>query len=136
MYLTAQRVVSTDASRKGVNVFLYLHGDLAWQGGPPPGVPDQDPGTLASHSISVEPPGNRVQSYLDIIAPDGTPWEEVREALLAFVADSQPSPLPWRGQSGHCAFRLGMDRTLSGRWQKELAVLYRAAQALRLAGAE
>lgn len=136
MYLTAQRVVSPDASRKGINTFLYLHGERAWQGGPPPDVPDRDPGTLASHSISVEPPGNRVQSYLDIVAPDGTPWTDVRQALLEFVAESQPSPLPWRGHAGHCAFRLGMDSALSTHWQKELAVLYRAAQALRLAGEE
>jgi hypothetical protein len=115
-----------------VNTFLYLHGAYAWTV-LPPDIPDQNPGTLASQSISIRPPGNRIRSYLDIIAPDETRWDEVRTALMEFVGTYQRSRLPWNGQSGQCFIRLGMELGLASEWQKELAVLYRASQALRLA---
>lgn len=132
MYLTSHHVVSPSSGHEGVNSFLYLHGAYTWTE-LPPGIPDQNPGTLTAQSISVRPPGNRVRSYLDIIAPDETRWEEVRIGLMDFVGTSQRSPLPWTGQSGRCFFRLGMELGLANQWQKELAVLYRASQALRLA---
>lgn len=68
-----------------------------------------------------------------IIAPDETRWEEVRLGLMDFVRNCQRSDLPWAGQSGRCFFQLGMELGLANQWQKELAVLYRASQALRLA---
>ncbi len=52
---------------------------------------------------------------------------------MDFVGMCQRSPLPWTEQSGKCLFRLGMELDLAQHWQKELAVLYRASQALRLA---
>jgi hypothetical protein len=116
-----------------VNTFLYLHGAITWTE-PPPEIPDQNPGTLTAQSISLRPPaGNRVRSYLDIIAPDEIPWKEVRIGLMEFVGTHQRSALPWNGRAGRCSFRLGMELGLTNQWQKELAVLYRASQALRLA---
>jgi hypothetical protein len=132
VYLTSQHVVSPSSRHDGVNTFLYLHGAYTWTE-LPPGIPDQNPGTLKAQSISIRPPGNRIRSYLDIIAPDDTRWEEVRVGLMEFVGVCQRSPLPWVGQSGKCSFRLGIELGLASQWQKELAVLYRASQALRLA---
>lgn len=132
MYLTSHHVVSPSSEREGVNTFLYLHGPHIWTARPPE-IPDQNPGTLTAQSISIRPPGNRVRSYLDIIAPDETRWEEVRVGLMDFVGNYQRSALPWAGQSGRCFFQLGMESGLANHWQKELAVLYRASQALRLA---
>lgn len=132
MYLTSHHVVSPSRANEGVNTFLYLHGANTWTE-PPPEIPDQNPGTLAAQSISLPPPGNSVRSYLDIIAPDETRWEEVRVGLMEFVGIHQLSALPWNGRAGRCFFRLGMELGLTNQWQKELAVLYRASQALRLA---
>lgn len=131
MYITAQRVVSP-AHREGVNAFLYRHGSRTWQD-PPNDLPEHDPGTLVAQTISVPPPGNRVRSYLDIVAPDEATWKEVRMELMAFVGRAQSGPLPWRGTSGRCNFALGVEPSLSSQWIAELAVLYRTAQALRLA---
>lgn len=133
MYLTAHHVTSPTDQRQGINAFLYRHETLSWDGMPPVEIPSQNPGTLVAQSISVAPPGNRVRSYLDIVAPDDTPWNEIRIGLMDFVGQMQPDPLPWSGLSGRCLFGLGMDRDLSHQWQRELAILYRAAQALRLA---
>lgn len=132
MYLTSHHVVSPSSGQEGINAFLYLHGEHSWSVRPPE-IPDQNPGVLRAQSISVRPPGNEVRSYLDIVAPDETRWEEVRVGLMDFVGTCQRSQLPWASQSGKCFFRLGMELGLASQWQKELAVLYRASQALRLA---
>lgn len=133
MYLTTHHVVSPASLREGVNVFLYLHGAYTWDGPPPPGVPEENPGALTAQSISIPPPGNRVRSFLDIVIPDEAKWEEVRVGLMDFVGRSQRSPMPWSGHSGRCFFRVGMDLGLTSQWHREIAILYRAAQALRLA---
>ncbi|HKY35860.1 MAG TPA: hypothetical protein VJN18_07975 [Polyangiaceae bacterium] len=132
MYLTSHHVLAPGGRQEGVNAFLYSHGAVTWQV-PPAEIPDQDPGTLVAESISLRPPGNRVRSYLDIVAPDEARWDEVRVALMEFVGDSQRSPLPWVGGTGRCSFRFGAEQSLARQWQKELAILYRSAQALRLA---
>jgi hypothetical protein len=132
MYLTSHHVISPSTLHEGVNSFLYSHGAYDWSD-LPPGIPDENPGTLVAQSISVRPPGNRVRSYLDISAPDDVRWSDLRVALMDFVGRSQRSSLPWIGSSGRCYFRLGMELGLVRQWQKELAILYRASQALRLA---
>jgi hypothetical protein len=133
MYLTAQHVRSA-AGEDGINAFFYQHGAYAWQGLPPHGIPDQNPGTLAAQTIIIPPPGNRVRSYLDIVAPDEAHWSEIRPAFITFVSEAQRDPLPWVGVSGRVFLRLGMERTLARQWQRELADLYRAAQAIRNGG--
>jgi hypothetical protein len=134
MYLTAQRVHSPATGNEGINAFSYVHGPYTWQGLPPQGIPDQNPGELVVETVMVAPPGNRVRSYLDVVAPDETPWTEIRPAFMAFVSDAQRRPFPWVGIVGRCLFRLGMERGLAQRWQREIADLYRAAQAVRGGG--
>ena len=134
MYLTAQRVHSPATGNEGINAFFYVHGPHIWQGLPPQGIPDQNPGELVAETVVIAPPGNRVRSYLDVVAPDETPWTEIRPAFMAFVSDAQRRPLPWVGIFGRCFFRLGVEHALAQRWQREIADLYRAAQAVRAGG--
>jgi hypothetical protein len=97
---------------------------------PPPGIPDQDPGQLVEHHISLPPPGNAVRSYLDVVAPDEVFWPEIRPAFFAFVGQAQRQPFPWQGVFGRCYFRVGMDSGLANAWRRELARLYRALGAV------
>lgn len=129
MFLTSQRVVSPSSGQEGINAFLYLHG--AGLSAVPP--QSTDLGRLVAQSVSVPPPGNRIRSYFDIWAPDDIAWPDVRIAMMNFVGSSQPRPLPWEGIADQCFLRLGMELSLAQRWQGELAALFRAAQALRLA---
>lgn len=133
MYLTAQHVIAPRSGAEGINAFYYVHGPLDW-GVPPPEMPDQEPGELTYESIAVPPPGNRVRSYLDMVAPDDAPWAEIRQSFLAFVTQTQQQQLPWVGVVGRCLFRIGMDLAAANRWQRELAELYQAAQAARVGG--
>ncbi len=133
MYLTAQRVRSSEGA-EGINAFQYAHGPDVWDGLPPRGMPDENPGELVAQSILVPPPGNRVRSYLDVVAPDETAPSEIRPAFIAFISDAQRGPLPWIGISGRVFFRVGMEQPLAEQWQREIASLYRATEALRVRG--
>jgi hypothetical protein len=134
MYLTAQHVRAPVSDAEGVNAFFYLHGTDAWDELAAAGIPDRNPGTLAAQSITLPPPGNRVRSYLDIVAPDETPWSEIHQAFVVFVSRSQRQPLPWVGAVGRFHFRIGVELSLVGRLQQEIADLYRAAQSVRIGG--
>jgi hypothetical protein len=129
MYLAAQRVVAPKSKQTGINAFLYAHGGRRWHV-PPSDIPDRDPGRLERKSIVVKPPGNRVRSYLDIIAPDDLKAEELQRRLMAFLRRMQGSPFPWEAVEGPCLFRIGMDAELAkAGWSREVA-------ALAVAGAE
>jgi hypothetical protein len=127
MYLTAQRVRDS-FNREGINAFRYAHG-YTWQL-PPPGVLDQDSGVLVYEIVTIQPAGNAVRSYLDIIAPDDAFWPEIRPAFTAFVGSAQRQPFPWDGGFGRCYFYIGMDHFIAHTWRTEIANLYRALLAV------
>lgn len=129
MYLTAHHVRSPQG-QEGINAFRYAHGGHVWQGLPPEGIPDQDPGVLVEQLIRVQPPGNAVRSYLDVVTPDEVSWPEIRPAFLAFVSQAQRQPFPWSGVFGRCYFRVGMDLKLASDWRHEIARLYVSLQAV------
>lgn len=129
MYLTAQRVFAPKSKETGVNAFLYSHAGRRWHV-PPSDIPDRAPGRLERKSIVVKPPGNRVRSYLDIVAPDDLDSDELRQRLVTFLKRMQGSPFPWEAVEGPCLFRVGMDAELAkAGWSREVA-------ALAVAGAE
>lgn len=133
MFLTAQHVASS-AGAEGINAFVYHHGPYVWHGLPPAGIPDTNTGMLVAQTIEQPPPGNRLRSYLDVVAPDETPSAEIQAAFVAFVTAAQGAPLPWHGVIGRVSFRMDMDAGCAATWQQELAVLYRAVQAVRIGG--
>ena len=132
MVLTAQRVRST-SGREGINAFCSLHGGCVWDGPPPGGIPEQNPGERANQHVTVPPGGNRVRSYLDIIAPDETPTREVLASLGPFVAAAREQGLPWAATVGRCTFRFGVDGNLAAAWAAEFRALFEAAVAVRVA---
>lgn len=134
MLLTAQHVLRPKAEEEGINAFYYLHGPYVWRGLPPAGIPDSNPGELMYQSLSVQPGGNRVRSFLDIVAPDETPSEEIRRSFMTFVSGNQRNPFPWVGVIGRCWFRANMELALTRIWYREIADLYHAATAARIGG--
>jgi hypothetical protein len=130
MYLSAQRVVSGQ-NDQGLNAYCYLHGSFSWNGLPPPGIPDQNPGELVDEAIELPGVGHRVRSYIDIVAPDATSHNEIRQSFVTFVAQAQRRRFPWVGIVGRCLFRVEMEAALASQWRQEIARLYRAALAVR-----
>lgn len=130
MYLTALRVLQPATGAGGVNAFHYAHDTTDWIS--LPHDPDEKPGRLVNQNVQVPVGGNRMRSYLDLIAPDDAPWEEIRQGLLQFVLDHDEEPMPWSGRAGRTRFWIGMEQALAQNWSEELAVLWRAVKAVRL----
>lgn len=130
MYLSAHHVVSP-VRGEGINAFYYVHGH-DWDADVPPQMfPEVNPGELFDQSIAIPPPGNRVRSFLDVVAPDGASPTEIRQGFVVFVSRSRGTPLPWRGTFGRCLFHIGMDLGLVNQWHTEVAVLFRATFTVR-----
>lgn len=138
MYATAQRVRSEEG-REGVNGFLHLHGeDFPWP--PEPWrLPEQEPGDQVGEYIEVPPGGNTVRSYLDVLAPDGTPASEIDAALaglwLELSADAEgraaahePLPNPVVYRRGPVVLRLGVEGPLLASRAAEMAALQRIVE--------
>lgn len=99
MYATAHRVTNPKTGATGVNAFLHVHGaHFPWPEDPWT-LPERDPGAqVLDNGPQVPPGGNRVEAYLDVLAPDDASADELDAALmglwLAFVADEAGTPAP------------------------------------------
>jgi hypothetical protein len=134
MRLITQRVVQPGSSpyrRTGINAFCYLHVGQNWLDEPPN---DLGLGELVNQIIEVDPPvGNRVRSYLDIIAPDSTHSRHIVAAIQAgtdLLADSHHE-LPWNVSHGEIRFSFNVEAALAVHWQVELRILLGYALSVR-----
>lgn len=122
MYLTAQRVISP-SSEIGINGFLYEHGTVAWE--TPPDPTSESVGKLVHSLITVPPGSNRVVSFVDIVAPDGTPYERIGTQIATWIAAKviDRRPLPWADLVEDMRFGLDMTTTYARVWRLEVAEL-------------
>ena len=112
MYLTAQRLYSPAKKKTGINAFLYRHGDeavpgMSWARPLVELVADQHIGTRGPEHVEVAPGGNRVVSFVDIVAADGTPIDQIETAVQTFEARLSPEQLPLSMTVGVVAIRFG-----------------------------
>lgn len=103
MYLTAQRVRSTDLSREGINVFLYVHDEdeaarSNWQKPDLEEIASSNPGRLVVELVAVTPGSNDVTSYIDAVFPEGKSINEVRDSIQTAAA-LYPGPTAWSAKS-------------------------------------
>jgi hypothetical protein len=131
MLLTAQHV-HRSAEQDGINAFCSLHGPYTWYGPPPAGIPEQNPGQRVHERVAIPAGGNRVRSYLDIVAPDETPTSEILSAIPTFVANMRSQALPWVDTVGRCTFRFEVEPALRDLWATELEALLGAALRVRV----
>lgn len=130
MRLVAQRVLSA-RGLQGVNAFCYLHGAYVWLDRPPLHIMDA-PGELVNSNITVQPPGNRVRSYLDIVTPDQTANQKILDDILNPIDLFANQPLPLNVQSGDTNFTFNIEQSLAPAWHRELEVLLHNALAVRV----
>lgn len=130
MKLSAQRVM-TAAGAAGVNAFCYLHGPIVWLGQPPAEVTTSQ-GRLVNSRIQVRPGGNTVLSYLDIVAPDGTPSRRLYGKIIDSIDLVREQPLPLRVQIMEIAYEFNIDPRLGPGWREEVNVLLQAALSARM----
>lgn len=126
MLLTAQRVASGE--KQGVNAFLYWHGrDILADD--PFTLLDADPGTLQLRMVELDPGGNRVRSYLDLVIADQATRSQVEAALDVLEHAARPDVVPAFIHAGGGAARISMDAGLAPIWQEEVAELVGVARA-------
>jgi hypothetical protein len=134
MYATAHRVVRASTGETGINAFLHTHGEHfpwpqeAWR------LPETNPGVQVRDNVELSPGGNRVRSYLDVLAPDNVSPDEIDVALtglwLELVADEAaapaatgPLPNPLVYQRGRVVLRFGVEGSLEASRSIEMAEL-------------
>lgn len=125
MYLTAQRVRRARDGREGINAFYYVSQLDVWAPEhEPPFTPDEDPGVLENQILTVPPPGNRVRSYLDVVAEDFTPLVTIRRSFAIAAGQIQPAGLPFDVVVGACWFRFNAEAALVHVWRHEMGLLF------------
>lgn len=132
MYLTAQHVHSPVTHGEAINVLWYTHGgDAQWLTAP---APETWPGVLLRSWTPLPPGGNRVRSYLDIIAPDTLPWAHVRQTFVQFLMRRRgpTTPMPWVDSYGPTTIRAAVEPALWVAVWSELPALYRALESFRM----
>lgn len=131
MYLTSQHVENPDGE-DGLNAFLYLHADqefpeAVWANPDVVMIAEEAPGRLVKHVIEVQPGGNSVISYLDVVARNGTPYHRLESTLMHVRRQllRDPTQAVWSGQP--IGVRFSLCRGLVGRESEEFSGLMRAA---------
>jgi hypothetical protein len=136
MFLVVQHVAT--AEQDGINAYCHEHGIREdWQWEPPPGVPDEDPGTMIEHLTRVTVQGRgRVRSYLDIAAPDGVPVSILSRVQLIVVAVlGSGAQFPLVVVSGPIFVRFEVEEALRYDWRAELRRLIDVGAELLVAAA-
>jgi hypothetical protein len=134
MYLTAQKVVSQD-EKEGINAFFHLHRTVKL---PKPlskldviSVAESNTGELVEDKCDINPGGNRVKSYLDIVASDTIDEKSINEALDAFRKKiSQDKMGPIVDIVGVIGLRFGAEIKLYQTLTREYLALRKKAMSL------
>lgn len=137
MYATAHHVVSP-AGKEAVHAFLHVHGeDFPWPADPW-NLPERAPGKVHWENTTLPPGGNRLRSYLDVLAPDVVTARELDAALTALWAElaaeglgpqgpqgpgSAPLPNPVVFRHGRVVLRFGVELVLAQQRTLEMARL-------------
>jgi len=122
MLLTAQRVLSPHSHARGVNVYQYLHGSYVWDRVPDEFLPEANPGELVAQWIELSPGGNRVVSFLDVVAPDEVDAIELQQRLASLKHWLPPSGHPTTAYWDPFWLRFGC-ASLPVPWATELGAL-------------
>lgn len=120
MLLSAQRVRSPQ-DLTGINVYVYRHPVGAWE----PSALDamERAAELVGQAFEVPPGGNRVTSYLDVFAAEGTRVADLARAAAAVRSGPDPAAFPAVFAQGGVIFRLGLAFGLVPGWRNEFTDL-------------
>lgn len=121
MYSTAHRAISSEGL-EAIHAFVHVHGNIPW----PNDVtdwPETHPGKLALNKTVLPVGGNRIRSYLDVLAPDTTPLQAIHEALTALSDDLNERRNPTVFSHGSITIRFGVEPIALGGRHTEFKLL-------------
>lgn len=122
MYLAAQRVLSSH-QKVGVNVYYYLHGYEFDVSAADFFLPETNPGVLRQQWIDVQPGGNEVLSYLDVVATDSIGIDALLTSLGALKHVLRRIGDQTEARWGPLWVRYGYQANLRVPWATELGAL-------------
>lgn len=130
MYVTAHLVRSHLADREGINAFIHGHGTgFSWPRDAAT-LPEENPGRLMDEIIRIRPGGNSVRAYLDFLAPDETPPNQLIGVLNALPSLLENAENPTIEQHQGVTIRFGVERGLLDRKSEQLNLLITALRPL------
>lgn len=129
MRLSSQRVLASDGTH-GINSFYYQHGPTVWLDTPPIEV-QQSSGVLVNSHLRIRPGGNRVLSYLDVVAPDSTPNHRLSRAIVDSIDLFRNPDFPLRVQIMDILFTFDIDANIAPAWREEIVALLGAVMKVR-----
>ncbi len=126
MYLAAQRV-EDKRKRRGLNAFAHRHDQRGWPDDAA-SLPETDPGRLVPWAsiVRVPPGGNRVVSYLDVLAPEDAGSREIKQVLDVLDRDLGERKNPTTFRLGRITVRFGADPQLTADREVEYGSLHGA----------
>lgn len=125
MLATAQHV--RQGPNEGWSTFIAVHPGVSWTGWPP-FTPEQNPGVLVHRFVRFQGPA-RVRSYLDLVAPDTTDPDTIRQAFEVLFARAGNHPrFPGGAQVGMVWFRFDREPALHLHARQELRQLFEALE--------
>ena len=98
------------------------------------GLADEHPGEIIRSQTDIQPGGNQVRAYLDILAPNGTSAEELAEAIEALRRDLHERRNPTSFVHGKVTIRFGVEMGLEQLREEQLKMLERRGLALLKSG--
>ena len=135
MYLTAQRVTKDSDGDTGINAFLHRHDtklkvDSTWGVSDLSKIANHNPGALVSKKTVIQPGGNRVLSYLDIVCEDSESFAELKNALSKYRQKISTESFPIFENTGRIAVLFWTSQRLHGMEIREFQSLANAALSL------
>ncbi len=122
MLITAQRVVAP-SGLVGINSYHYEHyADTPWTTDDLTAL--ESSASLAKSRFQVEPGGNRVRSYLDVFAPEGTTATELLPWFQRILRTPTPPSFPFVDREDQAVLRFNLDLGLVPTWRDEFADLF------------
>lgn len=103
-------------------MYQYLHGPYVWHRLPDEFLPERNPGELVAQWIQLPPGGNRVISFLDVVAPDEMGNADLHQRLASMKHWLQPSGNPTAAYWDPCWVQFGC-AGLPIPWATELGAL-------------
>ena len=121
MLATAQRVVSP-TGLVGINVYLYHH-DARQPWTPHDLGALEASARLKDQHFQVHPGGNKVRSYLDVFAPEGTPSTDLLPWFRRLTRTPSTPSFPLVDREGEAVLRFNLDLGLVPTWRDEFSDL-------------
>jgi hypothetical protein len=135
MYITAHKITNPQKQEHGINSFLYIHPDIEiikpiskLSEKELNHYTQENTGELKIYDYEIDPGGNTVLSYLDVVINDSCTLADLVQAMDKFVLNCKKFNFPLIGIIDNVAIGFSMIIALHGR---EISEYYELSSAIQ-----